>query len=150
MNEFPENIVEMLNEALGGYDKTMGLRFTHAEPEKFVAEMDIDDRHRQPYGLIHGGVYAAMVETLCSTAAAVHVIKEGKSAVGLENTTSFLRATRSGKIRCTVRPQVMGRRSHVWAAEIHDGDDRLVATGKLRLMILEPESKVGGKFLSMP
>jgi len=144
MDEFPENAVEMINELLGGFNKSMGLHFVKAAPNEFVAEIEINERHLQPYGIVHGGVYAGMIETLCSTSAALNVFSEGKSAVGLENTTSFLRAVRSGTLRCTARPVLTGRRSHVWEAQITDDRDRLVATGRVRLMVLEPGSEADG------
>ncbi len=144
MNEFPENAVEMINELLGGFNKSMGLRFVKAARNEFVAEIKIDERHLQPYGIVHGGVYAGMIETLCSTGAALNVFSEGKSAVGLENTTSFLRAVRSGTLRCTARPVLTGRRSHVWEAQVKDDRDRLVATGRVRLIVLEPGSEADG------
>jgi uncharacterized protein (TIGR00369 family) len=122
----------------------MGLRFVKAVRDEYVAEIDIDDRHLQPYGIVHGGVYSGMIETLCSTGAALHVYSEGKSAVGLDNTTTFLRAVRSGKLRGTAMPVFTGRRSHVWEARITDDRDRLVATGRVRLMILEPGSAADG------
>lgn len=144
MPEFPENTVEMINEIMGGFNKSMGLRFIKAVPDEFVAEIKIDERHLQPYGIVHGGVYSGMVETLCSTGAALNVYSEGKTAVGLENATSFLRAVRSGTIRCTARPIFTGKRSHVWEAKVTDGRGRLVATGRVRLMILEPGSEADG------
>lgn len=144
MNEFPENMVDMINKVLGGFNNTIGLRFVKASPGEFVAEVKIDERHLQPYGLVHGGVYAGMIETLCSTGAALTVLSEGKSAVGLENSTSFLRAVRSGTLRCTARPVFTGRRSHVWEAQVQDDRDRLVATGRVRMMVLEPGSEADG------
>ncbi len=144
MNDFPENAVEMINGLIGGFNKSMGLLFVKAAPNEFVAEIKIDERHLQPYGIVHGGVYAGMIETLCSTGAALNVFSEGKSAVGLENTTSFLRAVRSGTLRCTARPVLTGRRSHVWEAQVADDRDRLVATGRVRLIILEPGSEADG------
>jgi len=144
MGEFPENAVEMINELLGGFNKSMGLRFVKAVRNEFVAEIEIDERHLQPYGIVHGGVYSGMIETLCSTGAALNVFSEGKSAVGLENTTSFLRAVRSGTLRCTAKPVLTGRRSHVWEAEVKDDRERLVATGRVRLIVLEPGSEADG------
>lgn len=149
MTEFPENIVEMINERLGGYNQTMGLHFVKATPTEFVAELDIDERHLQPYGIVHGGVLGGMIETVCSTSAALNVFSEGKSTVGLENSTSFLRAVRSGKLRCTSRPLVMGRRSHVWEAEVHDERDRLVATGRVRMIVMKAGSRADGEPLEL-
>ena len=144
MNEFPENVLELINANLGGYNNSLGLRFTKAAPDEFVAEVEITDRHRQPYGLVHGGVYSAMIETLCSTGAALKVWEEKKNTVGLENTTSFLKAVRSGHLRGTARPLFIGRKSQVWEARIRDNRDRLVATGRVRMIILEPGAEVDG------
>jgi len=144
IREFPENTVEMINGLLGGFNKAMGLHFVKADLDEYVAEITIDERHLQPYGIVHGGVYSGMIETLCSTGAALYVFSEGKSAVGLENTTSFLRAVRSGTLRCTARPVLTGRRSHVWEAQVTDDRNRLVATGRVRLIVLEPGSEADG------
>ncbi|MCK9363924.1 MAG: PaaI family thioesterase [Syntrophales bacterium] len=144
MNELPENILAMINEIAGGFDKLMGLRFVKATPEEYVAELDVDERHLQPYGIVHGGVYSATIETLCSLGAALSVYSEGKSAVGLENSTSFLRAVRSGTIRCTARPVFAGKRSQVWEGQVTDDRERLIATGRVRLIILEQGSEADG------
>jgi 1,4-dihydroxy-2-naphthoyl-CoA hydrolase len=138
MADFPQDVVERINAHLGGLDRTLGLRFVQASHEEFVAELEIDERHHQPYGLVHGGVYAAMIETLCSTGAALSVLSEGKNAVGLENSTSFLRSVRSGKLRGTARPLSRGRRTQVWEAHICDEHEQLVATGRVRLMVIDP------------
>ncbi len=149
MYEFPENILAMINENLGGFNDSLGLRFTKATPDEFIAELDINDIHLQPYGLVHGGVYASMIETLCSTASAITVWGEGKNTVGLENTTAFLKAVRSGRLYGTARPLFLGRRSHVWEAEIHDDQKRLAATGRVRMMILEPGAVAAGARVEM-
>jgi len=144
MNELPENILALLNEIAGGFNKLLGLDFIKAAPDEYVAEIKIDERHLQPYGIVHGGVYSSMIETLCSAGAALSVYSEGKSAVGLENSTSFLRAVRSGVLRCTARPILKGRRSHVWEAQVTDDRKRLIATGRVRLIILEQGSEADG------
>lgn len=149
MDSFPENVVDLINERLGGYNNVIGLRFVAASPDQFVAELEIDEGHLQPYGLVHGGVYAGMIESLCSTGAALSVWNEGKSTVGLENTTAFLRAVRSGTLRGTARPLARGRRSHVWEAEIKDDRDRLVASGRVRLMVLDPGAEADGETVTL-
>jgi acyl-coenzyme A thioesterase PaaI-like protein len=55
MDIFPENVIDLINERLGGFNKAIGLRFVEASPDRFVAELEIDERHLQPYGLVHGG-----------------------------------------------------------------------------------------------
>jgi 1,4-dihydroxy-2-naphthoyl-CoA hydrolase len=159
MTQLPENLVEMINERLAGFNKAIGLTFVRAtldepaalrdEATELVAELEVTEQHHQAYGLVHGGVLAGMIETVCSTGAALTVFAEGKSAVGLENATSFLRAVRSGRLRCTGRPLVRGRRSHVWEARIHDDDGRLVATGRVRMLVLEPGAQADGEQVAL-
>lgn len=134
----------MINTHLGGYNKAMGLSFVRARLDELEAQLEVSDQHRQPYGLVHGGVLAGMIETLCSVGGALNVLGEGKSTVGLENSTTFLKAVRSGTLRCTARPLVRGRRSHVWEAQVYDDRDRLVATGRVRLLVLEPGATADG------
>ena len=139
-----ENLVEILNNTLGGFNIAMGLYFVEASLSKLVAKVPVTETLYQPYGLVHGGVYASIIESLCSAGAAMNVFTNGGSAVGIENTTSFLRAVRSGVLTCTATPLVMGRRSHVWEANVHDDQGRLAATGRVRLMILEKGSEAAG------
>lgn len=144
-----EQLLKMINDHLGGYNTMIGLRFVDAEPEQVSAEIEVNEHHLQPYGLVHGGVLAGMVETLCSVGAAISVIEEDKSTVGLENSTSFLRAVRSGTLKGTARPVRMGRRTQVWAAEIRDDRERLIASGRLRLLVLEAGAEAAGREVSL-
>jgi uncharacterized protein (TIGR00369 family) len=145
MAQFPENVLEGINQNLGGYNLAMGMRFVKAEPDEFVAELTIKDEHLMPYGLVHGGVHASMIETVCSTAAALNVAFENKTTVGLENATSFLRAVRKGRLTCTARPLVRGGRSHVWEGCVEDDQGRLVAAGRVRMLVLEAGAEAAGE-----
>ncbi|MDH3254146.1 MAG: PaaI family thioesterase [Acidobacteriota bacterium] len=145
MSESTLQMVEMINRHLGGYNTTMGLRFVRAAPDSLEAQLEIAEHHLQAYGLVHGGVLTGMIESLCSVGAAVSVLEQGKSAVGLENSTSFLRAVRSGVLHGSAHPVRLGRRSHVWEAEIRDDRGRLVATGRVRLLILEAGAQADGE-----
>jgi uncharacterized protein (TIGR00369 family) len=144
MNEFPENALELANERVVGLNKLLGLRFVEAAPGKIMTEMDIQDFHHQAYGIVHGGVYAAMIEATCSNGAALTVLGEGKSVVGIENTTSFLRGVRSGTLRCVAVPSFTGKRTHVWDGRVYNGHNQLAAVGHVRLLVLEPGSRVDG------
>jgi 1,4-dihydroxy-2-naphthoyl-CoA hydrolase len=138
------DFADELNRRQSGYDQAIGLYFEHATLEEVVAVLEVSGIHFQPYGVVHGGVYAGMVETACSVGAALNLLDQGKSAVGLENTTAFIRATRSGKLRCTARPLARGRRTQLWQAEIHDEQGRLVASGRLRLLVLDQSAMLDG------
>lgn len=143
------DVVAMLNEHRGNFDRTVGLVFTRVAEDELEAEVPVTDALLQPYGLVHGGVYATIVETLASAAAAIHALPRGQSTVGLENTTSFLRATRSGTLRARVHPIHKGTRSQVWAADIRDDAGRLVATGRVRTLCLDAGATVAGETLAI-
>ncbi|MFH2008669.1 MAG: PaaI family thioesterase [bacterium] len=144
MTEPLEDHAELINQHMGGYNRAMGLTFVTATAEELVAELVIEPHHLQPYGLVHGGVYSGMIETLCSTGAAVNEMPKGNTTVGLDNATSFLRAVREGTLRCTATPLVRGRRTHVWEAHVHDDRGRLVASGRVRLLVLEAGAEAAG------
>ncbi len=145
MSDDAPDFADMLNDRLGGWNQAMGLRFTSASPDEVIAEFVVEEHHRQPYGIVHGGVYAGVIETLCSTGAALFAGRNGQSVVGLENSTSFLRAVREGRLRVRATPLQRGRRAQVWEASIHDDADRLVATGRVRLLCLEAGAVVAGE-----
>jgi len=149
MAELPENVTEMVNAHVMGFDAAMGMHFVSISEGELVAEMKVGPQHQQPYGLVHGGVYAGLIEAVCSTGAAITVMGEGRNAVGLENTTAFLRATRGGTLTCTATPVHRGRRSHVWEARVTDDAGKALATGRVRLMILEAGAAAGGETVSL-
>lgn len=141
----PDDIVDQLNGRRGGFNTLIGLRFVVVTYDEVVAEIDIDERHHQPYGLVHGGVHSAMIETLASVGAAMNLAPLGRHTVGLENSTSFLRAVRDGTIRGTAVPLARGKRSHVWQVTISDSDGRAVASGRVRMIALESGAAVAGE-----
>lgn len=123
----------------------MGLRFLRATPDEVMAELEIGARHRQAYGIVHGGVYSGIIETVASVAAALWARRHNQSVVGIENHTSFLNAVREGKLRISARPLMRGRRTQVWAADVKDEGGRLVAEGKVRFLALEAGAAIAGE-----
>ena len=136
--------LEMLNGLPDGWVRANDLRFLTASADGVTAELVIGPHHRQAYGLVHGGVYAGIIESLASVGAALHVMPHGKSAVGLENHTSFIRACREGSLHAAAAPITRGSRSQVWEVTIRDDHDQVVATGRVRLLILDADSAVAG------
>jgi uncharacterized protein (TIGR00369 family) len=134
-----------VNQKLGGFDATMGVRLIRASRDEVVLEYDVDQRHLQPYGIVHGGMHCAVVETACSTGAGLDAIARGASVVGIENHTSFIHAVRSGRITVTARPITRGRRSQVWEATSRDAQGRIVSSGRVRLLCLEAGTELAGK-----
>ncbi len=141
-----EDFAQIIEAASGeGWTRAMGLRLVRATREEVVAEMTIQTCHLQAYGIVHGGVYAGIIESLASIGAAIHAMSEGKSVVGLENHTSFLRAVREGTLHAVATPLSRGRRSPVWECAIRDDRRRLVATGRVRLLVLDPGAEIAGE-----
>jgi uncharacterized protein (TIGR00369 family) len=134
-----------MNAARGGFNTAMGLRFVRATRDEVIAELTIGANHSQPYGIVHGGVHAGIIETACSVGAAIDAETYGRAVVGLENSTTFLRAARSGVLRVTALPLSRGRRTQVWEATVIDETSRALAKGRVRLICLEPESELAGK-----
>jgi uncharacterized protein (TIGR00369 family) len=140
-----QNFSELINAMRDGWMGAMGVTVVHATRDEVVAELTIGPPHLQAYGIVHGGVHAGLIETLVSIGAALDVMPAGKSVVGLENATSFLRAVRSGKLRGVAKPITRGRKSQVWQGDVFDEQGRLAATGRVRLMVLEADAQVAGE-----
>jgi 1,4-dihydroxy-2-naphthoyl-CoA hydrolase len=149
MSDDAPDFAKMLNDRLGGWNAAMGLRFTGASLDEVTAELDVDERHHQPYGIVHGGVYAGVIETLCSAGAALFASQNQQSVVGLENHTSFLRAVRGGRLRIRATPLQRGRRAQVWEGAVYDDNDRLVASGRVRLLCLEAGAALAGETVAV-
>ncbi|MCE9579619.1 MAG: PaaI family thioesterase [Deltaproteobacteria bacterium] len=141
----PVDVSAMLNANLGGWNNAMGLRFSHATTESCTAELEVGPQHLQPYGIVHGGVHAGIIEAACSTGAAIVAMGRGQSVVGLENATSFIAAARGGTLRVTATPVTRGRRTQVWQATVTDAAGKTLATGRVRLLCLEAGSDLAGK-----
>ena len=128
-----------------GFDRALGFRILSATRDEVVAEYEIGERHLQPYGIVHGGVHCGIVETVCSTGAAMDAMARGQAVVGLENHTSFVHAVRQGRIRVTATPLSRGRRAQLWEAIARDEQGRVVSTGRVRLICLDPGSPLAGE-----
>ena len=139
------DVTDMINANLGGWNTAMGLSFTKVTADECIGELVVAAHHLQPYGIVHGGVHTGIIEAACSTGAAVVAFARGQSVVGLENATSFITAVRSGTLRVTATPVTRGRRTQVWQATVTNEEGRTCATGRVRLLCLEPDSDLAGK-----
>ena len=109
------------------FDALIGLEYEVAGPELARGTVEVADHHKQPYGIVHGGVLAAIAESLASAATAAAVIPEGMIAVGLSNQTSFLRPVTGGTIHAEARRRHRGRTTWVWEVDLTDDEGRLCA-----------------------
>jgi uncharacterized protein (TIGR00369 family) len=146
-----EDFSEQMNRAPEGWLQAMGVTITSATQDEVRAELTIGPEHLQSYGIVHGGVHCGVIESLASIGAALYALPRGQSVVGLENNTSFIRAVRAGaKLRAVSTPITRGRKTQVWEARILDDDDKIVATGRVRLLCLERDQEVAGEQVKGP
>ena len=143
----PTERARQMNNMLVGLDAHMGIQFVSVDVDRVEAKLPTTAQHTQPYGLIHGGVYATLGESICSVGAAIGAMLEGKNAVGAENTTRFHRASRPPTtLHITATPddaEQTGALRH-WTAEIHDDEGNHCATSRVVVAILNPRRDVAG------
>ncbi len=132
-----------------GFNQALNLKFIRTSGDEVVAELTISPQHHQPMGIVHGGVYCAMVETVCSVGGYLASVASGRLVVGVDNHTSFLKAQRTGVLTATGKPLVKGRRTQLWEANITNEAGELVATGRVRLVCLEQGSNIAGQAAAM-
>lgn len=116
---------------------TLGIELVELTTDRVVATMPVDDRTRQPYGLLHGGASIALAETVASLGAAGRVDRERFAVVGQEINGNHIRAVRDGVVRATGIPIHVGRTSQVWSIEIRDEEERLVCVSRCTLAVVE-------------
>ena len=123
----------------GPFVEHLGLHLTEVTSGRVVARWTAAERHHQPYGIVHGGVHASVVETLGSVGSAAWAgahLAEGTKVVGVHNSTDFFRAVSEGELSSTGTPVHQGRSQQLWVVETRDTQDRLVARGQLRVQNL--------------
>lgn len=133
-HERPLNQPELalLNENAIGFDATLGLRYTHITRGEVRAMVRVTPSLLQPWGLVNGGVYCSIAESVGSIAG---VVQAGEVVVGVNNNTDFIKSVTNGIIEAHAKPIQSGRRSQIWNIELrHEG--KLVALSKLRTMTL--------------
>lgn len=119
--------------------RLLNCHFVEAGPTRVAGWIETGEQHHQPFGILHGGVLSSVVETFASVGAWLAVRRNGRSAVGVSNTTDFLRPTRSGRLDVDARAVHQGASQQLWDVVIRraaDGKD--VARGHVRLQNLEP------------
>ncbi|SJZ98932.1 hotdog fold thioesterase [Lysobacter spongiicola] len=128
--------LDRLNElSRGTAMEPLGIRFTEIGPDFLRGTMPVDERTKQPYGLLHGGASVLLAETLGSTAGNL-CVPEGRVCVGLEINANHLRAVRGGSVTGTARPLHVGGRTQVWEIRIEDGRGKLACISRLTLAVV--------------
>lgn len=127
---------EIRNRLAAGMAHTIGIHITTLTPELVVATMPVDDRTRQPFGLLHGGASAALAETVASLGAFMSIDSETQAAVGVELNTNHIRGKREGVVTATATPLHRGRTIHVWEIRIQDEEGKLICASRCTLAIV--------------
>jgi uncharacterized protein (TIGR00369 family) len=121
--------------------KLLDIQFDERSSNRVSGSIAADERHHQPWGLVHGGLYTTAVETFATTGAYEAVREHGQQAVGVSNATDFLRPHRTGRLNVVALPIQQGRTQQLWQVEIRrPEDDKLVARGQVRLQNVEPRT----------
>ncbi|MEO8192763.1 MAG: hotdog fold thioesterase [Gemmatimonadales bacterium] len=116
--------------------RLIGIELETLTAERVVATMPVDDRTRQPFGLLHGGASAALAETVASLGAFLNIDAESHAAVGVELNANHLRGKRDGIVTATATPLHRGRTTHVWDIRITDEEGKLVCVSRCTLAIV--------------
>jgi uncharacterized protein (TIGR00369 family) len=126
---------EQINGAMRGFDRLYGLELLACSDTDVRAEVTVRDELKQPAGLLHGGVYAAMAESMASIATALAVFDQGDIAVGLSNNTSFMRPVTEGVVHAAATRLHRGRTTWVWDVRFSDDADRTCAVTRMTIAV---------------
>lgn len=115
-----------------GLARVLGIKYEVLDADRVVLSCHVTPQHLQAHGIVHGGVYCALVETAASVGASLWFGERGR-VVGSANQTDFLRAVRDGRLTATAVPVHRGRSQQLWTVDIVDDEGRLTARGQVRL-----------------
>lgn len=133
------SLLEINQKATGSLESHMGIQITAVGPGFICGEMPVDDRTRQPFGLLHGGASIALAESLGSYGSYLLVSDEkGARVAGVEVSGSHLKAVLSGRVTAVCRPVNLGRSLHVWRILIRDEAGDLNCAANLTVKISRP------------
>jgi 1,4-dihydroxy-2-naphthoyl-CoA hydrolase len=122
-----------------GFSRSIGMHMVEVSGSRVSGFIDVGPGHLQPGSIVHGGVYAAVVEEAASYGASYAVRDRGQRVVGVANTTNFIRSVTTGRIMVEATPLQQGRTQQFWEVRMTRADDgALVALGHLRLQNLDP------------
>ena len=118
-----------------GFAGFAGVEWLDTGPEEASARVAVSEHHKQPYGFVHGGVYATLAESVASRATAMQ--GEGKAALGMSNNTTFIRPITEGHVNALARLRHGGRTTMIWDVEMSDDEGRLCALSRMTVAVRE-------------
>jgi 1,4-dihydroxy-2-naphthoyl-CoA hydrolase len=118
-----------------GFGKLIGVEWLSFDPDDARARIKIEDHHLQPFGVVHGGVYPSLAESICSAAAYYAVREDDMVAMGQSNDTTFLRSIEGGHVNATARTRHRGRTTWIFDVEMTDDEGRVCALARIVIAI---------------
>lgn len=131
----PTPPAEQINEILLGFDRLYGLELLELSDTEVRAQVAVREELKQPAGLVHGGVYASIAESIASIATGMSVLGDGLVAMGMSNSTSFLRPITGGSINAHANRLHHGRTTWLWDVRFTDDEDRLCAVTRMTIAV---------------
>jgi 1,4-dihydroxy-2-naphthoyl-CoA hydrolase len=126
---------EQINGAIRGFDRLYGLQLLECSDTEVRAQVQVREELKQPAGLVHGGVYASIAESITSMATALAVLEQGDMAMGLANNTSFLRPVTEGIVHAHATRVHRGRTTWVWDVAFEDDAGRTCALTRMTIAV---------------
>jgi 1,4-dihydroxy-2-naphthoyl-CoA hydrolase len=127
--------VAQINEILLGFDRLYGLELLECSDSEVRAQVVVREQHKQPAGLVHGGVYASVAEAIASIATGMTVLDEGSVAMGMSNNTSFLRPVTEGTVHAHATRIHRGRTTWLWDVKFSDDNGRTCALTRMTIAV---------------
>lgn len=128
------DVVALLSKGTPTMAEALGMELIKLHPDEVVGTLPVDQRTKQPVGLLHGGASVALAETLCSIGAWLHLDPSTHTAVGIEINANHVRAVRDGSVVGRAKPVHVGRQVQIWECRIETEDGKLVCTSRCTLM----------------
>ncbi|MGD0454877.1 MAG: PaaI family thioesterase [Solirubrobacteraceae bacterium] len=126
---------KQINGAMQGFDRLYGLELLACSDTEVRARVTVRAELKQPAGLVHGGVYASMAESMTSLATALAVYEQGHTAMGLSNNTSFLRPITEGVVHASATRVHRGRTTWVWDVRFSDDAEHTCAVTRMTIAV---------------
>jgi 1,4-dihydroxy-2-naphthoyl-CoA hydrolase len=121
--------------APSGFAESIGVEWIDLDPGDARARIKVEQHHLQPFGVVHGGVYSSLAESICSAATYGAVRDDGMVALGQSNDTNFLRPISEGHINAAAQTRHRGRTTWLWDVEITDDEGRLCALVRMTIAV---------------
>lgn len=118
-----------------GFAEWIGTEWIDLDPDDARARLEVKPNHLQPYGIVHGGVYASLAESICSAATYEAVRAEGMVAMGQANSATFLRPIFEGHVNAVARARQRGRTTWLWDVELSDDEGELCALVRMTIAV---------------